>query len=221
MFDKINTKMGIKYGLIGMIIIYYISRHNITLGIIFGSAVALIIYYFYNQNYSSRSKQNVDNKQTVKKTVKPKLEFTEKNEEITNYIFSIQDLYHFNPRTFSDIVETLNDFFAIIEKIEMVGMTGEDYETLVMKKRDALNELVFLNTSLPHDPKYTTKIKMAQDKLEDILNKHLDTVYKMYQEDIYNNGYKNTTKNIYIGPLPSNTYDNILDPSVKYDNELY
>jgi hypothetical protein len=114
---------------------------------------------------------------------------------------------------------------------------GDQHEEKIRETESVMEGGSPVSVSVPHKPEITLLQKEEDiiEKLgslyergkpgvgeeEDILNKYLDNAYYLYEERIYKHGYDNRTTIIHTGPLPKNVYDNILEPDVHIDNELY
>lgn len=142
--------------------------------------------------------------------LKPDSIHIKNNNELLDFIFSIQDFYYYNPRVFIDMVNSINDFMTIRNENEMSNIyNGYLYSSLLMKKRDALNSLASLAISLPSNRDVDEKLQNALERLEFILNNYLDETYYKYRNNIYKNGYRSDIINVDIGYIPKNTYDGI------------
>ncbi len=205
-----------------IIIIYYFSKQNITLNTVFGVGVAMMVYYNIGKARSDDTKIYKQNQDLKIKSIKPKTTFIKNNNDIVDFLFSIQDLYYHNPKTYIEMVKSIDDFLEIAgeSKIDKY-YSGAEVQTLIMKKRDALNELAYIGTNLPSSKILDDKMHKAIERLEEILNERINIAYKEHEEHIYKNGYNNQTSILHTGPLPKNMYDDILEPNLRIDNDLF
>jgi hypothetical protein len=189
---------------------------------VFGVGVAIMVYYNISKVRSDDNKTYKQHQELKIKSIKPETSFIKNNNDIVDFLFSIQDFYFHNPRTYIEMVKTIDEFLEIVEERRINKYyNGAEIQTLIMKKRDALNELAYIGTNLTSSKISDEKMYRAIERLEDILNERINIAYKEYEEYIYNNGYNNQTSILHTGPLPKNTYDNILEPNLRFDNELF
>lgn len=205
-------------------IIYYFSIQNITLGFLFGVACSTYFYNHINKKYNEKIEMNEQNKQIKLNTINPKLEYASKDDLIVNFLFSIQDLYYYNPVTYSNIVKDIELFFLIIEESNIKKeYNGYEYQNLALIKNRILNNLSSLNINLPASYFAEKKIEEALKNLENILNSKLDESYNQIKNKIYTKGYDNSMIQIDLGPSPYNSHTDILEPHIHYsgDNEIF
>lgn len=205
-----------------IVIVYYFSKHNITIGTVVGIGVALYVYYNIGQVIRNENEIYTQNKKVKLNTIRPRTEFIKDNDDVIDFLFSIQDLYYHNPQTYIEMVKSIDDFFRIYAEMHIKQYyNGAEYETLVMKKRDALNVLAYIGANLQSSKILDNKMIKALERLEDILNEKIENVRREHKEYIYKHGYNNKMNILHTGPLPKNTYDNILEPNIRFDNELF
>ena len=224
--DKINTYNDETIYIYSAIIFFsmvYFSRYNIGINVVFGFFIGIIIINII-------LKQNIDKDENRKKdletkisVIKPKLNTLQKRDDIVDYLFSIQELYYYNPQAYSEMVQTLEDFYRLEDLVSIGELNfGLYYDLLQDKKRLILNNLQSLIITTPEDKRIDLKLEMACDILEEKLNKTLDKIYYMYKENIHKIGYNSDIKLLSpLSPDGSNKFDNVFDQRFSNMFELY
>src|SRR6185312_4290443 len=96
-----NTNL-ISYLTIIIIICFILSKFDIKLNIVFGTVLgAFIVNYMYTQ----KKKESDEFDQTIKNqfdSIKPKPQLATKYVDIIQFLFSIQDLYIYNPQAYEN-----------------------------------------------------------------------------------------------------------------------
>lgn len=185
----------------------YFKNKKITVGTllwIIVSVMCIIIMHTYKQTTLS----DLENLHIVKSNaINPKFDTLNNYPEITDFIFSIQDFYEYNPQSFENMSTAMTQFLRIYENINLDNvLAGTHYSHAVMCKKDALNALQSIILVIPPDKNMITKLDTAIKTLEDMLNKYLDIIYEKNNVFIKKNGYFNNTKLIDCTTEPYNTY---------------
>lgn len=182
---------------------------NILIGIIVGTFVVA-----YLNNRSITSTDTLDEIQKIKRdNINPKLNNqAEKHNHVVNILFSIQDLYVYNPQQYEEMIRYVNQFYDMYQLSFVDPKTSYiNYGHMKQYKRDALNAFTALIFSLPDDVKARSKVNAASNVLDDILTKDLDQVSYLVDEDIYKTGYNIDTKILDYGVKPCNEYDDLFN----------
>lgn len=217
--DNIDNKTLFYYIVIIILILFIISKIDVKLNIILGFFISIIIiYYLYFKNEKSiiQHTQEINNKIY---NINPKSQNITKNEDIVNYIFSIQDLYIYNPQAYNEMIINIDHFIdAYDEVILNSSVSGQRYNTMTDLKRNSLNALASIINNMPPaiNNSLTDKLNKATTSLLQLLNSYLDKVEHIHNKYIYYNGYTHNTNIIHKFYLPKNTFDTDVD--AKYKN---
>lgn len=217
--DTWDGKMVFTYIVIFIFVVWFFSKKNIGINILVGILVASFIISYLNH----KSMANTDTKQEIlnikKDSIKPKTTKGFKHNDIINFLFSIQDLYRYNPLQYEKMVQHIHNFFELYE-ISFVEKkrANINYKIMENEKRDSLNSLTSLIFSLPNDIRTKEKINNAAVILDSILTNYLDQIGYISDEYLYKNGYNVDTKIINYGTKPFNEYSDIYKP---YSYEIY
>ena len=208
----IDTSELLIYGFISIIVFAYISKYNITIatlvGIIFGYYILVIL--------ANSSKNNNDKKKTMlenkKKYIRPREEIIEKYDDIVEFLFSIQDLYIYNPPAYQELIETIKNFLTIYEETINTPKTAhQNYTNAEIKLYHALNLLqsIIINTDTDHNnyKNVDNSINRSSKVLHNLLKKYLEEIELIVKKDIKYNGY-----NIHTLHINTNTNSNKIKP---------
>jgi hypothetical protein len=165
----------------------------------------LIILYFKNSN------NNIDNFNNISPQILNSLKPIPINNiadpKITNFLFSIQDFYVYNPLAFEELTDSLDNFRkASIQVYKNPELSTQYYQVAETQKSNALNALQSIIITLPPNNLFTNKLDLALYRLNEILSNYLLELYEKCKsyENIY--GRDVLTREINRGPEPYNIY---------------
>jgi hypothetical protein len=219
-FEKIlvDNKTLFAYIIIFILIIFSFSTINIELNIIFGTFIACILIYYLYGDYKKKQKEENKIKSVQESYLLPKPQIFEKYNNVIKFMFSIQDLYVYNPQAYEEITENLANFLRTFEEIQNNPKKSSiNYTLMVNYKRNATNSLHSIIYNLPNDIQYTNKLNKAIVILQEILDNFLYKVEKIHNNYIYENGYNIETKIIKNDQLPYNAFDNGIKSLYTFD----
>lgn len=182
------------YITIFIIILGYVSRFNINLAIILGFVLG---YYIFNQLvYSTKNheQKKIDMLNNKIKDIRPSPEIISKYNDIVNFLFSIQDLYVYNPPSYEEMVESIKSFFIVYEEsIKIPELSHQNYSIAELKFNNAVNSLHSMIINSETDADLNNKINRSYRVLYKLLKKYLDEIELNIKKDIKYNGYNNRT----------------------------
>jgi len=186
------------------IILLAIFRSNIFLAIFIAF---LYIWYDYNRVRSTHVEPRVQEQLKVESLTPPPINFVDKN-DIVDFLFSIQDWYHFNPLAYEEMTGNLEMFFELYTQIKLGSEFCDQYYQLAeMRKLAALNALQSMIFTLPTDKVTMDKFNRAHRRLNTILTGYQNRMYNACQYSLLKNGYNINRSVINLGPKEYNTYD--------------
>ena len=175
-----------------------------TIGIIFGVVIILNIKSYEN----NEDKKIQEIYKQKKESIRPKPKNIQNYDELTDYLFSIQDLYGYNPPAYEEIVDNIDNFLEVYEESKLLPeLSGTNYSIAEKRKHNALNALHSMIYKLPSSHNLVDKYVDSMRVLEGLLEKYLNEIYYINEEKIMKEGYNNSTKIINRGPKESNYYD--------------
>jgi len=206
--ESINNKHLFFYIVFMITFIVIFSKIDIKLNIIYGTAIACIVLWYYNQNQELKQQTHKTMINNKIESLRPMPKNTIKYEEMTNYLFSIQDLYIYNPQAFELLVHSIDKFFDYYEETQLdATVAGERFGDMRLQKRDALNALHSIIHGTPSSEGIMTKINDAIKQLDELLNVYMAKVERTHDLFIHDKGYNVTTKLIDKGWFAKNLYD--------------
>jgi hypothetical protein len=197
------------YASIFFIVIALFNRVNIGLNIVLGLVIASILILYYA---NKERKNDIDKKELYEKKIKiikPEIgNEIKKNNKFVDLIFSIQDVYKFNPPVYEDVLLSINDFLKLYDDVIINNqLAGENFKLMDTSKHKILNGMHSLIFKLPNND-VTQKIDNAIELITSYLNEHLEIIYDINYKNIVANGYNNKTVIIDLGPKANNFYEN-------------
>ncbi len=177
-----------------LLVFKILSGLNINLAIIFSTVIAF--YFFKVLSESNKNKKNKEEEMLKNKIkqIRPAPEIIEKYEDIVNFLFSIQDLYVFNPPAYEEMVESIKSFFIVYEEsIKIKELAHHNFAIAESKFNNAVNcvHSIYLNSETDMD--LNNKINRAFRTLYKLLKKYLDEIELNIKKDLKYNGYDNKT----------------------------
>lgn len=190
--------------------LYTFSKINISLSVVYGTFIILLFLYFANENYVRTKNTSNDILKIKQETLFPKSQSINNYDDIVNFLFSIQDFYIYNPPAYEDMIESLNHFFILYEEIlNNNELAGKHYDVLIDKVKIILNSLQSIIYNFPINVEYTKKLNYSVFVLQSILNKYLENIIKINENNIYKYGYNIKTRIITNEKVvPYNTFSN-------------
>lgn len=211
--DTFSGTQIFTYVVILILAIVLFKRFSIGLNVIFGLFIGYVIvqYLFDKKKYSENVNQIYD--EIKKQSIQPRPIKATNYPDITNFLFSVQDLYKYNQQTYEEVVDAIDDFLYLYEEASKLNeLAGINYGIMDQKKIYAMNCLHSLIYELPASKQYTAKLNESFDILEKLLNNYLEEIYEINNRIILANGYDNET--IIINK-------NELKPYAYYKNDFY
>jgi hypothetical protein len=208
------------YLLILLVVIWVLSKQNITLNLV----VALAVTYFAVSYLNHRSKTTNDTQQDIVNikedhiTPKPK-KTTLKQDDVRNFLFSIQDLRVYNAQAYEEMIKKIDAFFEYYSIVFVEPSRAYIYYGMMEQaKRDALNALTSIIFLIPEDRRVRGKLNRATTVMDEVLTNYLDQISYVSDEYTHKHGWNVDTKVLNYGPKPYNQYDDVFQP---YSYEVY
>lgn len=213
--DDISRKTLFYYVVIFVFILFIFSMVEIKLNIVFGTIIGavLMIYLYYNEEVSTQ-KLNSTNVDKIKSIVPPIK--TTSHSELVDFLFSIQDLYVYNQRSYESMVENIDRFFSLYDEAKINNyLAGRNYELMKTQKRMSINFLMQINFGMRPNSEYDSKLKHSVRTLNSILDKYMVEVYRIYQNELYLNGYNSQT--VLVNNYDITAYNTYNDKIISYE----
>jgi len=207
--STLDNKTLFFYVVIFIFIIFAFSTINLGLNMVYGTVVAYFIIYYLYHNYTKKQETENKTKSFQEANLLPKPEIFQNYQDITKFLFSIQDFYIYNPQAYEDMTENLSNFFRTFEEtLNNPTQSGINYGLMKTYGKNATNSLHSIIFNLPNDTQYTRKLNEAIIIIQEILDKYLIKIIDLQKKNLYENGYNVGTKLINNEIAPYNTFDN-------------
>jgi hypothetical protein len=203
----VNNKNLFIYGTIIFISIIYFKPKEIQLNIILALIIAaLIINYKYDKSKNTIEGEEQEKDLKREQIVPNPINYGDKD-DLIDFLFSVQDWYHYNPQAYEDMSDNLESFFTIYSAIKRKSTFCDQYFQIAdSKKNNALNSFHSIIYNIPNNEHVMDKFNRAHKRLETIMNAYLNQIYDVCHRDLVRNGYDITRKAINIGPKEANHY---------------
>jgi len=167
--------------------------------------IILVLYLNSVKQISDEDKKNIA--RTKHEYIRPKNKNLYKYPELEDFFFSIQEFYSYNPATYEQMIDTLDNFLTVYQEVLAVNdFAGINYPILEAQKHEIVNLLHAQIYLIPDNKKLIDKLERAITELDKLLSGYLDKVYEINADSIVKNGYNNATVVINRGPKSSNFF---------------
>ena len=205
--SNIDSKSVFIYITIIIIGILIAKYQNITIGIVLGITVSIGFIIYLDEKRSTK----VANEHSIHKykadNIRPYNEKFVKYKDITDFLYSVQEYYYYNPEAYEELLDNIDHFLTVYENsLKSTNASHKLFEIADSKKHAALNALHSIIYTLPADSGLNFKHETALDVLEYLLIQYQEKIYYMTQKYIHENGYDVTYKIPQLGPKPRNFY---------------
>lgn len=175
--------------------------------------IVFLIIFILHTLYNNKLNDNINQK---KHQIYPKTKYLEKDEDLVDLTFSIQEFYDYNPQLFIEYLKAVDTFLNIYEYINYdLSLAGIKFNSLEQQKFIAVNSIKHIIINCPDNKFIYLKINQAAEQLNNILNRYLEDIKEKNKQFIINNGFNNQTKLINKLNDPYNTsYDNIINNTI-------
>lgn len=206
--DSWNDELIFKYAVISLIILWLCVNTYIKQTTIITFTIVMFVIGYFNEKYMTAESSYITNKNNKQKMITPEITSNIKSrDDLTDFIFSIQDLYAYNPIQYEEMISNIEYFYDKFQLSFVDNKTSDiNYGLMEEYKRNALNSLKSIIFSIPTDNIIRTKINNATDNLDKILTNDLNKISYLIDENIYKNGYNVNTKIIDYDIKSSNEY---------------
>lgn len=208
--DKLSNKEIFKYVVTFIIILFIFSKIDISLNILYGTFIGIItLIFIYNDNERKKKIHN-DIIELEKSDLIPQKKYINNHEDVVKFLFSIQDLYVYNPQEYINMMDNIDHLFEYLE-LSHVNPHKAGVNQSLMKdcKKDAVNSLNSIMVGSVVNKDIAKKINIASITLNNLLNEYLTENKEIHEKYVYENGYTCETQLLtkIEDPEPKNLYD--------------
>jgi len=177
-----------------IIVLGFVSQFNVNLAIILGFVLGYYVFNQFAKATQNHEQKKIDMLNNKIKDIRPNPEIISKYHDIVNFLFSIQDLYVYNPASYEEMVESIKSFFIVYEEsIKVPELSHQNYSVAELKINNAVNSLHAIFLSSESDSDLDNKLNRSYRVLYKLLKKYLDEIELNIKKDIKYNGYNNRT----------------------------
>ncbi len=205
--SKIDSKSAFIYIGIIIVCVFIAKFQNITLSIFTGIIISVVFIVYLDERRTLEVANKIEKHKHKADRIRPYNEKFEKYTDITDFIYSIQEYYYYNPEAHEELLDALEQFLTVYENsMKSADASHKLYEIADRKKHDSLNALHSMIYTLPADNGTNYKHETALHVLEKLLKDYQEKIYFMTQKYVHENGYDVTYKMPQLGPKAHNFY---------------
>lgn len=204
----IDSKSLFSYIVILVSILFFFQEKTVSNGVVIGLILGIAVVVYLNGKRTIQDNNEIEQHEHKSKKIRPfKEEFTNYI-DVTDFIYSINEFYYYNPEAFEEFVNNFTDFLTVYENCKRAPNESHQLIDLAdAKKHNILNSLHSIIYNLPSVDVMNFKLEDSLLIAEQIINKYLEEIYQITQEDLHNRGYNNNYKVYNLGPKPGNFYN--------------
>ena len=170
------------YGSVIIAAITLTLRINPSFNVVVGLLCGLTVVYYVNEKKNSTEENFIKKMDNILASdlLKPhKNKFLYKDTTLIEFLDTHREYKQYNPALYNTLVQTINSFLILLEDIELnVKRYNLDYQTMLGLQNKALNIYHSFIHTLPHTQNSLDKYHDGMEKLEGLLNIHIDTVHR-------------------------------------------
>jgi hypothetical protein len=191
-----------------IILLFLLLKVDVRLNGLLALLIAGLVILYINHRNQKHIRYVDDIYKMKKASLQPKSEIIEKYDDIVDYLFSVQDLYGYNPQAFEAMVDNISAFLQLYEDaITAHELAGINYGLAEAKRSEAANNMHSIIYQLPDDPKLTAKLEESIATLKSLLSEKTYELYTINRDFLIMNGYNTSSVVISIGPKPRNQFE--------------
>lgn len=204
----INEKYTVFFIFIMLVCILIFKFIDININLICGVVVGAVCIYFAYNYFEKENYENENDKQLQIEAIRPKTKELHKYDDLREFIFSVQDMYPYNPPSFESVIDSIDAFLVVYNHAISIPKDAGSSYTLADKLREQIifdfHSIIY---QLPDSHEYIDIFNSKLDELEDIINRYLSTILRTNRFYNRDNGLNINSKIIYDGPKENNYYD--------------
>jgi hypothetical protein len=212
-----NKKNIFWYIVLSIIVLYIFSKLNLGINILIGLIVIFLLIYYNEQLLKESEEKQAETDDIINKSIYPQTIpiISKKYKEINEFLFFIQDFQTYNPPSYENMIDVINEFFTIYDMFdnitdnttnntELTDKNPNMPNDLLILKKEALNSLHSIIFKIPSNKNIENKLSNAIEQLDILLSKYIINIKNIYTNSPYNINKKLLDDNI----EPKNLYDN-------------
>lgn len=203
--DSMTNNDIFKYICIIVISVFIFSSTKIHFTLVIGLLFGIIIcYYIYSKNLAVR-----DIRKKILQKNKTNSQFIKYFPEIEDFIYNISDIKYYNIDAYYNIIRNIDAFLNIYNDIKIgVKYCKYNYDVAVDMKNNALNHLHSMIITIEENRILNNKLKLSLTILHKLLNKYLNEIIRICNNNIDIDGYSINTSYINKNEFyPANKFD--------------
>lgn len=217
--ERMDKKTVFWYTAIIIMSLLFFRSKSIGLNVFLALIVAVVIILYIHEKDTVNNILENEQRQTKLDSIQPPSTQLEKQDDLIDFLFSIQDFYHHNPQAYEEMVDNIDAFLKLYEIIMLGTKSCDDYYAIAQnKKNNAINALHSMIYNLPNNKIVTDKLNRAHKRLETILLNYQNDLYDECHHDLIRRGYDMHRHPPEKGPKARNHYE---DEEKKYSYQLY
>ena len=215
-----NKKNIFWYIVLSIIILYIFSKLNLGINILIGLIVICLLIYYNEQSLKESEEKQAETDDIINKSIYPQTTpiISKKYKEINEFLFFIQDFQTYNPPSYENMIDVINEFFTIYDMFDNItNKTTNNTELtdknpnvpndLLILKKEALNSLHSIIFKIPSNKNIENKLSNAIEQLDILLSKYIINIKNIYMNSPYN--------------INKKLLDDDIEPKNLYDNDMF
>lgn len=208
--ENVEQKHLFTYIVVIIVVAWMFHFYNVKLNIVFGTIVAMMLVALLYINNSHKQKDKEQLASDIVDAISPapthSIEF--KHSDIVDFLYTIADYYPYNTVAYENLVDELDYFSIIYERVfTNIPMISQYYDILMTTKANILNTLHSFIYKIPVVEISHDRLKYSIKEADKILSSYIEIIHQKYKDYVYINGLTSTTKLIETGPKAYDYYE--------------
>lgn len=180
--SKIDPTDGFIYATIVLGSVLLQRRIQLSSTTLVGLIAGLIVVFYLNDKKTDTGANFLEHMDRIRKApiFKPhKNPNLHRDSVLLSFLDQHRIYYQYNPAVFNDLIAHVNSFLTLIHDIDIgTENYNSDYEVVRKLRTDIMNTYHSFIYRIPHAESSLRKFHLGMDRLEEILNGHIDRLHR-------------------------------------------
>ena len=158
-----------------------IRRINLSSNTIFGLICGIIVIYYINDKKIATNGGFIQKMNTILKSPLLKADknkYLYRDSELVDFLDNYLEYHQYNPDIYNSFISHINTLLMLINDLDKGDQNyNNDYETILELRYKILNTFHSFIHKIPHTPASNDKFHIGANRLQVLLNKHIDKVH--------------------------------------------
>ena len=186
--NQMDQQTRFQYLVIFTLVVSIFMRMHFGLNIVMACGVSYLIIKYLEEKKRKGVEAEMEQHHEKVSYLKPKPKYLHEHQDLTKLVFSIQELYDYNPSAFIEMVNNIDQMMKLYREMpHITRRCSMRYQIAESKMRNALNALHSIVFVLK-EPARIKKLSRAHKKLNILLQRYLKKIHQYCEDLVAKNG---------------------------------